>query len=420
LRHKRRESAAASAPGGNDAMGGDHGTPLDYTLVENNVRLKCWTDRLDGLHYDPEIFESVKRYGSTGQRPRAPPGHSLDLLVCLRYLVLEAWQFTEIHNFTYGQVIRELDVPGLECLHSIIQSTQGIKEHLRPIRNDLGAHFGRPITELATEMEKVGLANFVLYVRSIVMFQDAVTALPKKGPRGKLGLDGIQRCTTELGSGHTRHRAERESAWQGLDARIDRQKSPLIHHAMSDHAMCLNRLVLDLFRAAARDPKSLESQRRLHCAMLNAKYMVLELDGFIEKYDKAARKCHGLASFRPLFLKNRQRYRDIRNNYSVRSNTKIPDLDSLLSRHPDLLSHIIRDALEADMLAERILPGYPDYGLRVPLLTYGEIHDIEHRLRRIRERSLEHYRGEVARSDYGERRSRIVGRLIEMLGHGDG
>lgn len=395
------------------------GARLDWVTVENNIRLKHWLDRLEDVHYHPAIFPHIARSARLGQVPRAATDPSLELLCCLRYLVLEAWQFTKIHDFTYRKVIGSLDVPSLGSLHGIIQSTPKIRRHLEPIRDDFVAHSTRPMAELDGEMEKVGLRDFVLYVRSIIMFQDAASALPKKTPRPELDPDSMRKMTIIVGDGHTRHLSECMSRCEGLRARVDPKGHPSIYSAMTDRAQCLNMLVLRLLRVGVRDPTTVDGQRRLIEELLNSKYMVLELDGLIEQYDRAAAECDGLAPLKPRFLENRQEYREIRNKHSGHSEVAdIPGFVDLMDKRPDLFERIIRDTLEAGVMAERILPGFPAYDLHVRLLTYGELHDIERELERIRIRSRKFYEDDMRRSDHGERRAQILRRLAGALDPG--
>ncbi|MDD9808271.1 MAG: hypothetical protein OXU25_00365 [Thaumarchaeota archaeon] len=403
-------AAPRPAPHGGDGQ-------LDDVSIENSVRLKCWIERLEDLHYAPDMFSEISRGARLGLAPRAPPGPSLHLLCCLRYLVLEAWQFTRIHDITYSEVVGNLDVPSPGCLHGIIQSTPGIKRLLRPMRNDFAAHSGRPMEELDAEMERVGLRNFVLYARSIVMFQDAVRALPKRSPEPEIGPGSIQKRLIEVGAGHADYVAERVSACEGIQARIDPERHPSICSAMTDRVECLNMLVLRFLRTGIRDPTSIKEQKELTDVMLDSKYMVLELDGFIEQYDRAAMEYPGLAAFCPNLLGNRDAYRRIRNGYSAHAEAgRIPGFNSLIGNNPDLLVHIIRDTLEAGALAERILPGRAAGSPRARLLTYAELHDIELELRRIRERTTKYYEDALARSVLAGRQARILGQLIEALG----
>lgn len=397
----------------------DGGARLDWVTVESNTRLKYWVRRLEDVHYHHAVFPHILRCAKLGQVPRAATDPSLDLLCCLRYLVLEAWQYTKIHDFTYRRAIGDLDVPSLGCLHGIIQSTPEIERRLEPIRNDFVAHSSRPMAELDGEIEKMGIRDFVLYARSIVMFQDAASALPKRTPRPEFDPDSVQRVTIAVGDGHARHLSERMSAYGGLRASVDPKRHPSIYATMTDRAQCLGMLVTRLLQVGMRDPASVDGLGRITEELLNSKYMVLELDGLIEQYDRAAGEDGGLASFEPQFLQNRQEYRRIRNKYCGHNEVAdIPGFVDLINSNPDLFVRIIRDTLEAGVMAERILPGFPAYDLRARLLSHGELHGIERELRRIRDRTAKHYEDAIARSDYGERRNAILMGVARALRQG--
>lgn len=369
---------------------------------ESNIHVRHWICDiydLHGLPQDQHMYDTPHRSAL-----HSPTLRSLRLLLSVRRLILELWNFQAIYSH-YGEIKKDLDVKKASGLSLIIKNHK-IVGSLKQLRNKL-AHQGITLEEFASEIDSLGLDSFVHYARAVLMFEDAAYRTVQNAHHKPENPDwDPARFTFEMPG-----RLDRE-AFAKKYSNVD---FPLYPEHSRDYILMgelrLSLLVLyTSFIESAQNTagKTLDSYLRFTAHVYNSKYMILDIYNFIEKFKKL-----GLQNaVEPDFLSRVNLYCDLRHNYSAHTKiTKIRTIESLLADHPDLLSHMLLDILEIDALASRLLGRFEVSPTRnIKLMSKEQIDKIDEDMRAIQLKS--HGRLGHSYMDPHEEKKRLEARAI--------
>ena len=394
----------------------DHTELINRMTIENNIHLHYWEKKIMDLHYNnTEIYQNVWRTGKLESDVYADPAQTEKLMLYIRYIVLEIWQFEHIHNLTYKKVMTNLDIPDCQKLNEVIKADKQLKRFITRIRNKNGAHSQLTRSDMIHEVETVGLKAIMLYAKSIILFQDAMRALPKKNikemPIERESTDGYN--ITDAEEQRIRKR------YSKAEIKINPTEDISMYRSMRDCASSLFLLVGELLPARQRYSKS-RTWENLRCSSIelyNIKYMVLELDKFIEQFDKLVAKHKDVVgSFRPEFLANREAYRNIRNMYAAHGKIDhIAGFKGLMSMYKNLLPVVLQDTVEIIIFVEKLPIIFPNVRSKAKLMNYVEISELEQEIRDICIMTVKFYKKEMMRSKHAQRRARAIKKAIAVF-----
>jgi len=324
---------------------------LDYGAIyaaanESNIHLRHWICDiydLHGLPQDPQLSDAPYRSAL-----HSPTLRSLRLLLSVRRLILELWNFQAIYSH-YGEIKKGLDVKKTSGLTMIIKDHKVVGS-LKRLRDQL-AHQGITLEELANEINSLGLAPLVHYARAVLMFEDAVYRTVKNSNyrQKNTGWDPAGLTLKMPGSSDRDAFAKKYSA-VNFTLNPEHSRDYIL---MGELRLSLLMLYTGLVESAQNTAnRTLDSYLRFTGNVYNAKYMILDIHNFIAKFKKL-----GLQdAVEPAFLSRECLYRSLRNNYSAHTKiTKVRTIESVIDAHPDLLGHMLLDILEIDALASGLL-----------------------------------------------------------------
>jgi len=326
--------------------------PPDYDAIyaaayESNIHVRYWLCDiydLHGLPQNPQLYDTPHMSAL-----HSPALRSLRLLLSVRHLVLELWNFQAIYNH-YTKIKTDLAVGKTGGLDLIIKNHK-IAGSLKLLRDKL-AHQGITLGDFAGEIESHGLDSFVHYARAVLMFEDAAyRTVSHRRHKPKNADLNPAKLTFELPGSLDRDAFAKR--YSGVDFEFDPKLHGREYALMGDLRLSLLMLYTSFVEAAkSTGDNTLDSHLRFTSHVHNSKYMILDIDNFIKKFKKLDLQ----EAVTPDFLSRADLYNSLRHDYSAHTKiTKIHTIESLLAEHPDLLSHILLDILEIDALASRLL-----------------------------------------------------------------
>lgn len=381
---------------------------LDYDAIysaayESNIRVRHWTCEiydLHGLPQNPQLYDTPHRSAL-----HSPTLRTLRLLLSVRHLVLELWNFQTIYGH-YCQIKKDLDVKKASGLNLIFKNHKivGSLKHLR----DETAHQGITLGDFANEIDKLGLGSFVHYARAVLMFEDAAyRTVSNKRYMPKNADWDLSKLTFELpGSSDSDAFAKKYS---NVDFPFDPEHNSNDYVLMAELRLSLLMLYTGFVESAKNtSDKTLDSYLRFTCHVYNSKYMILDIHSFIAKFMKL-----GLREYvAPDFLNRAELYNSLRNNYVAHTKiTKMRTTVSVLSDHPGLLSHMLLDMLEIDAIASRLLERFETPPLKeISPMSKEQIDKIDKEMKAVQ---LESH-GRLGRSymDPHEEKKRLEARAV--------
>jgi len=393
--------------------GAGTGGNLDYGAIyaaarESNARLRYWIYSIYGLHgmAPPPLY----RAPYTPSVHTAMPG-TLRLLLSTRCLVLELWSFQATLGH-YSQIKDGLEVKKKGGLTMIIKNHK-ISGQLRDLRGKL-AHSGITLGEFASEIGLLGMDSLVSYAHAALMLEDAAfEAVPNshrpaawewRPSEHTFGLPAVSDMDAF---------AKKYSRINfALDMGIHRRDCTI----MNELNLSLHMLYGGFYRSARHvaDSATQISRLRLDDHMRNAKYMFIDIDCFITKFEKLG--LHNAVT--PGFISRKQLYRELRHDYSAHTRTgRMPSLKAVLGKHPRLLDDMLLDIVEIDVLSALLLEGLDALPMgEIPPITRKQVDKIDQKLRSVQIEShrrygyryVEHYDGSEGR-EARERASRELG-----------
>ena len=389
---------------------------FDSIIIENNIHLHYWIKKIMELyHNNTEIYQNALLSDKLESNVYASPTQTEKLMLCIRYLVLEIWQFERIHNLTYKKIMANLDIPDCQKLNDAIKANKQLKRFITRIRNKNGAHSQLTREDMIREVETVGLKTIMLYAWSIIFFQDAIKALPKKSTKEI----SIERVKTDAHSITAAEQQRIRKRYDKAGIKISPIEDLSTYRSMRDCASCLFFLVGELISAKQRYnyARTRKNFAENNVALYNIKYMVLELDKFIEQFDKLATKHKDIfGSFKPEFLANREAYRNIRNGYAAHGEIgHIAGFKGLMATYKNLLSMVLQDTTEIIIFLEKLQPSFSTFDGRVKLMNYIELAELEQEIKDICVVTVKFYKKEMMRSTSTQRTARAIKKLIAML-----
>jgi len=331
--------------------GADQG-PLDYDAIyaavyESNAQVRYWLCDiydLHGLPQNPQLRDAPHMSALY-----SPALRSLRLLLSVRHLVLELWNFQAIYGH-YTKIKKDLAVEKTGGL-DLITKDHKIAASLKLLRGKL-AHPEITLGDFAGEIDAHGLDSFVRYARAVLMFEDAAyhTVSHRRHKPKNADLNPVKLTFEMPGSLDRDAFAKRYS---GIDFELDPEIHGREYALMGDMRMSLLMLYTGFVEAAkSTDDNTLDSYLQFTSHAHNSKYMILDIDNFIKKFKKLRLQ----ETVTPDFLSRADLYDSLRHYYSAHTRfRKTRTTESLLAEHQDLLSHMLLDILEIDALASRLL-----------------------------------------------------------------
>lgn len=268
----------ASGRGASDRHQGD-GAMRDMVL-ESNARLRYWIYSIHAMHglRPPRLYRP----------PHAPATHGhgpwpLRLALSARCLVLELSSFQAIHGH-YTRIKACLPVRKKGGLDMIIKGHR-VHGRLKRLRDGI-AHSGMTLGELAREVNRLGLGQYVHYARAALMFEDAVyMTVLRRGRETEVDermpafpAFSLPDSTDRKGivEKYARANIVLDAERHGRDCAIMRE----LGHSL--------RMLYAGFCTAARgiDADPPHGRRRFIDHLYNTKYMILDIDCFVKKFRK--------------------------------------------------------------------------------------------------------------------------------------
>lgn len=360
-------------------------------LYESNVRIRYWLDKIyrqHGISNNPEY----DKLDTVAQKPVLA---NTNIMVAIKYLVLEIYDFWKLYNKNYD-VDNDLKVDDPSGIYRISQEYADAEE-MKEMRNRFGAHPCWTFEKVAKHIDAMGLDRLVFYAHLVVMFQDAAYRITPSRHRRDHMRD-VRRAQIPLtvepvtvSGGETI-----KVAYSRANVELESQKDQNAYVALRESLLCMMHLSA-CFNEARENLKkgTLVSYLRFSNEVYNIKYMILELVNFTKVYD--GMKLSITNDGKPLvpsFLERRELYCELRNKYAAHAPMDGNDgMQRLLQKSPDLISNALRDVAEANGLVTRLSSEFQEYNEPpVRQMTHTEIKRVHRRLDRIRKDSSE-YRG---------------------------
>jgi len=370
-----------------------------YTaMAESNIRIRYWLDRI----YRQHGISNGSEQDGPGAVTRKPPLAPTNILVSVRYLALEIYDFWELyqksHEVSQGQEIS--DVSGI---YRIVEKYKDSK-NMQILHKRFGARPRWTLGEASRHIGHIGLDKFVFYAHLVLMFQDAVyRTIPSRHRRDR--VRGLQQAQVSVSFEPVTAEEKKKSKEEYSDVSVvfGTPKRQDAYMAMHESLLCM-RLLVTNFNEGSRHlaENTLEGYLRFSNEVYNVRYMILELANFIKQYDEMGLKMKsGKSSFMPKFLKRKELYRQLRNRHATHVLIGgVRDIQGAIEENPDLISGILRDVMEAGSLVTRLsreFEGYAEFDMRA--MTHMETQLIERKLDRIRAESSGRYGNELVDPD---------------------
>lgn len=381
---------------------------LDYGAMyaaayESNIRVRHWLCDIYDLHalpQNPQLHDTPHRSAL-----HSPTLRTLRLLLSVRHLVLELWNFQTIYTH-YSQMKKDLDVGKASDLSLIIKDHKVVGS-LKRLRNDL-AHQAMALGDLAEEIESLGLGSFVHYARAVLMFEDAVyRTVSNNRHKPKNANWDLSKLTFELPGSLDRDAFAKK--YSNVNFPLDPERNYRECVLMGELRLSLLMLYTSFVESAQNaSDHTLDSHLRFTSHVYNSKYMIMDMHSFIAKFIKLGLQ----KAVTPDFLARERLYNSLRHDHFAHTKiTKIQTIESLLATHPDLFSHMLLDILEIDAITSRLLERFETPSLReIPLMSREQIDKIDKEMKAVQ---LESH-GRLGRSymDPHEEKKRLEARAI--------
>lgn len=365
--------AAPACPTGTAQDALDHDA-LYFAAHESNMHVRYWLCDiydLHGLPQDPQPHDAPHKsalYSSTLR--------TLRLLLSVRLLVLELWNFQAIYSH-YGKIKQDLDVEKASGL-SLIVKNHKITGSLKRLRDKL-AHQGIALEDLADEIDSLGLDSLVRYARAVLMLEDAVYRTVSNNRHRPKNEDwNLPKLTFELPGSSDRDAFAKK--YSEVNFSFDPEHNGREYALMGELRLSLLMLYTSFVESAQNtSDNTLDSYLLFTSHVYNSKYMILDIHNFIARFRKLGLQ----EAVTPDFLAREGLYKSLRDNYSAHTKiAKIRTIEYLLSDHPDLLSHMLLDILEIDAIASRLLERFEAPPLReIPPMSREQIDKMDRDMR---------------------------------------
>ncbi|MDD9812991.1 MAG: hypothetical protein OXU37_01760 [Thaumarchaeota archaeon] len=370
--------------------GGAGNAPVEYEAIrvaalESNIRLRYLIGEIyaqHGLPQDAQLSDRPHR-----SRLQTPTTSWMLTLLAARYLVLELWNFGDMHQTHYRKAMDGLEVRDRKGLHMILDGHGDVRGSLKRMRDKSVAHTERDFGEFSREITAMGLARLVHYARAALMFQDAIyRTIPHEGVQERPEQKPNPRSLAFPTDADTEAFKKKHSSLCPVQVMENRPRECTVIRDLQ-----LSLLVLYAkFQEAAfeKEDNTLDSHLRFTEQVYTSKYMILDIDNFIVEIKKL-----GISLAEPGFLLREGLYRNLRNDYAGHTRVnKVASLQELLERNPDILRDMLLDMAEIDVVASRLLARCPDTLIReITPMTPEQISEIDRKMAAVQLESHRHY-----------------------------
>lgn len=366
-------------------------------MAESSIRIRYWLDeiyRQHGASNNPEQDE-------LDAEARKPPLSPTNIMVSVRYLALEIYDFWELYQKSH-ETAQDLEIKDTSGIYKIVKEYKD-SEKMQILRK-FGAHPCWTFREASRHIDSVGLDKFVFYAHLVLMFQDAVyRTIPSRHRRDR--VHALQQAQISVSFKPVTEAEEKKSkeTYSNASVTFKAPKSQDAYTAMHESRLCMMLLAIN-FNEGSRHltENTLEGYLRFSNEVYNVRHMILELANFIKHYDEISLKIeNGGNVFTPKFLKRKELYCQLRDECAAHVRIDgIRGIQRLIEKNPDLVSDILRDITEVDSLVTRLsgeFEGCGGPGMRA--MTHMEIKLIGRRLDRIHTESNERYGNEFVGPD---------------------
>lgn len=363
--------------GGSQTAGKKAQVAPDTLEVESTIRIRHLLDGIRGAYYANQRV----RQGVTLDRVEradmeyASPDSSRKLVVLAKYLFLEIWMLGLEEKL--GEAIAGMEGGGHGRLARTLRRDLETMRTIADLRNRYSAHPTFPLKEAIARVEGHGFARFWQCARRLLLLrEDAGLVSQKSGPpslegprQAAAGLPYRLPTSMEIEEATRRHEGPlHDISWPRDDSL----------EIMRDCMVCIRalheefRIALSLFGGS---PSAANSERLCN-TVYSLKYVVLEMDDFIDRYVGL-----GLPD-EPHFLdqggksRRSKRYEKYRNKYSAHRDSEKRVVSLLQLLGSPIMPTLVLDMHEALCLSGRLFPDSEPEG-RIRLPTRDEIGAME-------------------------------------------
>ncbi len=386
----------------------------DTLDAESTIRMHYLRDKIrDGYYVNQHIPLSVSPDEiSRAEISHASPESTQQLMVWMRYLILELWQ-TGLLDDNMDEIIKKFDLKEHHKLCEILEQDDDVKDFVQRMRQRFSTHASFTSEKAVEEIESLGFRKLWKYVLLIILFKDAIRTVcykPCDINLEELNTGKYIVPPDEIITETKRQKLKLFYDKMSFDIELEKYDKARI---MRDCAICLN-IMRDDLMIATKLHRCYGTEETLILyvnAIYNMKYMILELHEFIKHCDEL--KIPSSLGF----MTRKKKYKEIRGQYSAHrdKDERITSIMQLFE-DPDRWSNVVQDVEEATILSKKLFPNMKiNSKLRLP--TKSQIVEIKQEIEDVRLACHKQYDGKFIDGEYDKKCQKIrrqVGKALNL------
>lgn len=389
---------------------------VHIVAAESNMRIRYWLDVIYNQHgINSNLCSLDSPPKSAYQKPSL---EWANLVVGVRYLVLELDGFRSLERLAYRQIVRRVNVENPEAVYNILDRSWEIERAVKLLRNVSGAHIDWTFNQVKAAVDGVGLAAIVGHARRVLLFEDAMyRAISHKRHRyHRCDPRGHEPINHEALGGEQGRLEEIRERYRRVDLSLN-TKSADEWNAIYESYLCICMTYGKYLERLRNSDGTVDAVMLATSEIYNMKYLFLDMCNIIKKLKPSLTK-----PFEPEFFSRERGYCRLRNYYSAHTRVnKIRDLRQILKKEKNLLSHIPYDIEEVGQIMEILEKKFrerPTY--EIAHMTGSQIRQIEEGLEALKESTNADFYNEFLDPDEEKKRRAAKRLYAQVLKSGKG